>query len=186
MCYPLSLVPHSFGTPDGFFAKTNKAAMLHFLLEDITGDVSYPTDAIHIEDGMALLHILTNLPPTFGGICLQILDQMVHKKNFVFSTDSYQPDSIKTQERLRRGCSEKFLLGGPATRKPTDFKLFLTNDDNKLQLCQLLLTVWQSTQAAPRLEKCGTAILIVNGRAHQLVSSDGEVSQILNFISFKL
>ena len=25
------------GTPDGFFAKTNKASMLHFLLEDITG-----------------------------------------------------------------------------------------------------------------------------------------------------
>ena len=33
MCYSLASVPHSLGTPDGFFAKTNKAAMLHFLLE---------------------------------------------------------------------------------------------------------------------------------------------------------
>lgn len=36
MRYPLTPVPHSLGTPDGFFNKTNKAAMLHFLLDDIT------------------------------------------------------------------------------------------------------------------------------------------------------
>ena len=46
--YSLAPVPHSLGTPDGFFAKTNKAAMLHFLLEDISDDVSYPKDAIYI------------------------------------------------------------------------------------------------------------------------------------------
>ena len=71
------------------------------------------------------------LLPTFGEICLQVLDQMVAKKNFIFSTDSYHPDSIKSQERLRRGFSEKFIIDGPATRKPTDYKLFLSNDENK-------------------------------------------------------
>ena len=114
MCYSLSPVPHSLGTPDGFFAKTNKAAMMHFLLDNKTDEVPYPKDAIFIQDGNALFHVLTNLPHTFGEICLQVLDQMVAKKHFIFSTDSYQPDSIKAQERLRRGFSEKFIVQGTA------------------------------------------------------------------------
>lgn len=176
MCYSLSPVPHSLGTPDGFFAKTNKATMLHFLLDDKTDEVPYPKDAIFIQDGNALFHALTNLPHTFGAICLQVLDQMVAKKHFIFSTDSYQPDSIKAQERLRRSFSEKFIVQGTATRKPQDFKLFLGNEENKRQLCQLMLKVWGSKEAASRLVKCETAALIVEGTAHQLMSSDGEVS----------
>ncbi len=54
----------------------------------------------------------------------------------------YNPNSIKSQERLRRGTSDKIIVAGPATRRPYDFKLFLKNDTNKRQLCQLLLQVW--------------------------------------------
>ena len=144
MQYSLTPVPHSLGTSDGFFNKTNKAAILHFLMEDSPQDEPYPTDALYIQDGNALFHALKNLPPTFGEICLQVLDQMVAKKNFIFSTDAYHPDSIKSQERLRRGFSQKYIIEGPATRKPSDFKLFLANDENKTKLCQLLLRVWSS------------------------------------------
>ena len=176
MKYSLMPVPPSLGTPDGFFSKTNKASILHYLLEDVTPeDLPYPKDALFIQDGMALLHILANLPPTCGEICLQVLDQMVAKKHFLFSTDSYHPDSIKAQERLRRGSWEKIILAGPATRKPYDFKLFLANDDNEKQLCQLLLKVWSSQTAASRLERTEMAVLIVEGRANQLISSNGEV-----------
>ena len=175
MCYSLSPVPHCLGTPDGFFAKTNKAAMVHSILSDVTEGVPYPSDVFFIQDGNALFHAMTNLPPTFGDICFQILDQMVAKHNFVFSTDSYLPDSIKAQERLRRGMGEKYLVEGPATHKPKDFKLFLANEANKVQLCQLLLRVWRSPNAASRLQKSKTSILIVEGKAHELVSSDGQV-----------
>ncbi|KAJ8333924.1 hypothetical protein SKAU_G00412430 [Synaphobranchus kaupii] len=116
-----------------------------------------------------------NLPQTCGEICLQVLDQMAAKTNFVFSTDCYHAESIKTQERLRRSSSMKFIIGGPSTRKPADFKQFLANEDNKQQLCQLLLQVWQSKAAASQLEKCGVAIVIVEGKAHHLDSSDGKV-----------
>ncbi len=175
MSYPLTPVPPSLGTPDGFFAKTNKASILHFLLEDMTEEVHYPSGAILIQDGLALLYKLVNLPPTFGEICLQILDHMIAKKNFIFSTDSYQADSIKGQERLRRGSAEKYLIDGPATRKPADFKMFLTNDENKKQLCQLLFHVWKSQSAYSRLEKCGTAVAIIDGRAFQYNASNGKV-----------
>uniref|UniRef100_UPI00358FB7B0 uncharacterized protein n=1 Tax=Myxine glutinosa TaxID=7769 RepID=UPI00358FB7B0 len=122
-----------------------------------------------------MLHVLTNLPPTCGEICLQILDQMVATKHFLFSTDSYHPGSIKAQERLRRRSSEKIILAGTATRKPYDFKMFLAYDDNKKQLCQLLLRVWSGQQVTSRLERTEMAVLIVEGRAHQFVSMNGEV-----------
>ena len=97
---------------------------------------------------------------------MKVLDQMVAKKNFIFSTDSYQPDSIKAQERIRRGCSEKLILQGMSPTKPADFKVFLSNEQNKLQLCQMLLKVWRDKQAVSRLEKCDTSILVVEGKAY--------------------
>ena len=105
MSYSLSPVPHCLGRADGFFAKTNKTSMMHFMMEDHSEVVAYPKDSMFIQDGNALFHTITNLPPTFRGITL-------------FSADSYHPASIKTQKRLRRGCGEQFLLDGSATCKP--------------------------------------------------------------------
>ena len=34
--------------------------------------------------------------------------------------------------------SQRYIIGGPETRMPSDFELFLANDDNKTQLCILL------------------------------------------------
>jgi hypothetical protein len=178
MKYSLTPVPYSLGTADGYFNKTNKAAMLHFLTEDDAEEVPYPTDnTIFIQDGNALFHSLTNLGPTFGAICLQLLDHMVARTDFVFSTDSYHSDSIKSQERLRRGVSQRYIVEGPATRKPVDYKQFLANDDNKTQLCNLLLRVWSTEAATARIERCGKAIVVVEGNAYQLISSGDVVSR---------
>ena len=118
--YPLSPVCHSLATPDGYFAKTNKAALMHVLLEDCD-DPDPATRAFHIEDGNALWHSLVQVPLTFREICLKLLDIMVPKKHFLFSTDSYCKDSIKSQERLRRGSSTKLIIEGPATLRPENF-----------------------------------------------------------------
>ena len=167
MGYSLSPVPHCFGIADGFFVKTNKTSMMHFMIEDHSELVAYPKDSMFIQDGNALFHTMTNLAPTFRGITLQLLDLMLPKRDFVFSTDSYHPGSIKTQERLRRGCGEQFLLDGSATRKPKDFKEFLTNDENKRQFCKLILDVWSSSSAAAHLQKCNSVFLVVDGKVHK-------------------
>ena len=99
------------------------------------------------------------------------------------STDSYHTDSIKAQERLRRGFSQQYIIEGPATRKPSDFKLFLANEANKTQLCQLLLRVWGSKAAASRLEKSGIAVAVVEGKAYKLDSSEGNVVSTWKFMS---
>ncbi|KAL7385243.1 hypothetical protein ABVT39_018114 [Epinephelus coioides] len=174
MRYPLSPVPHALGSPDGYFAKTNKATILYYLLEDRNDEISYPKDALFIQDGNALFHMMTKLPPTCGEICMELLDQMIAKHHFVFSTDCYQPDSIKGQERLRRGFTEKYLIDGPHTCKPYDFKAFLSNELNKKQLCNLLLKVWGSNEAASRTEKCKKAVMC-EGRSYDLTSTNGKV-----------
>ena len=43
-----------------------------------------PANSMYIQDGNALFHALKNLPPTFGEICLKVLDQMVAKTNLSF------------------------------------------------------------------------------------------------------
>ena len=117
MSYLLSPVPHCLDTPDGFFAKTNKASMLNFIMESHDVVEQYPKCSMFIQDGNALFHTLNNIPPTFGGICLQILDHMAGKQNFIFSTDSYCQGSIKSQERLRRRCGEQFNFAGISNKK---------------------------------------------------------------------
>ena len=81
--YALTPVPHSLGTAHGFFNKTNKAAMLHFVMEIAPEDVPYPTNSFYIPDGNALFHALTSLPPTFGAICLKVLDKTVCRSRSV-------------------------------------------------------------------------------------------------------
>ena len=52
MGYSLSPVPHYLGTVDRFFAKTNKASMMHLMMEDQSELVAYPKDSMFIQDRM--------------------------------------------------------------------------------------------------------------------------------------
>ena len=63
------------------------------------------------------------------------------------------------------GSSEKNILAGAY-----DYNMFHANDDNKKQLCHLLLRAWSAQLAASRLERTDMAVLIVEGKAHQLIS----------------
>ena len=77
---------------------------------------------------------------------------------------------------------KKLIVDGPATRKPVDFKLLLANEENKRKLCQLLLRVWGSEVAARRLEKATRSAVVVEGKAYDLESPDGEVRIVHAFL----
>ena len=179
MTYSITPVPHCLGTPDGYTAKTNKAASVHYLTCEVS-DAELPSassgETLFIEDGNAHFHTLKDLPATFKGICLKLLDQLSRKPDVVFSTDMYVENSIKSQERQRRGSSAKIILEGINTRKPSDFKVFLQNDENKKQLCKLMLRIWGCPEAARRLQG-RKVILVVEGVSFQLSSSDGQSVQ---------
>ena len=172
----LTPIPVSLATADGFFAKTNKANVIHHLKDNITKSSVLPAESVmHIEDGAAVFHTMRDIPPTFKTICLNVLDLMATKKNLVFSTDSYYPDSIKSHERKRRGSSNRILLEGPNTRRPPDMKVFLHNSENKSQLNALLLKVWGSPDAYDRL-KDRNVLLVVEGIVYRFAASNGKVT----------
>ena len=73
MRYPLTPVPYSQGTADGYFNKTNKAVMKNYLakqLIDTETTTEYANDVFFIQDGNTMFHSMVDIPPTFKGIAL--------------------------------------------------------------------------------------------------------------------
>ena len=152
MKYQLTPVPSSLGSPDGFLAKTNKAKGFQFLIQ-ATDDAAMPRPAttLQIIDGNAVYHALTDIPETFKGVCEKIFSVLPKSGDVVFSTDSYLKSSIKAQERKRRGEGEKLLIKGYSMKRPADWKCFLSNDENKEALTDMLLKVWSEDSFADKL-----------------------------------
>jgi hypothetical protein len=107
MRYSLTPVPHSLGTADGFFNKTNKAAMLHFLMEDTPEEVPYPKDALYIQDGNALFHALTNLPQRLVQYAFSCLIRWWLRKTLY----SQRIHIMLIPSRPRRDCAVASLSG---------------------------------------------------------------------------
>ena len=107
------------------------------------------------------------------GTAQNIIDGVPGGKLVIFSTDSYHPDSIKSAERNRRGVGEKFLISGMLTKRPNDWKGFLSNEDNKIQFIDLLFRKWKDPVNGSKI-KSQNVIFIQNGIATQLSSTDGE------------
>ena len=175
MTYSLTSIPHALGTPDGFMNKTMKSKSVKYLLKDVESEQISRKDKsiLSIDDGNARLYWLIDVPNTFEEICLKILEQLPKEVDVCFSTDMYFQQSIKSQERLRRGESDRLLIRGPKTRRPADFKKFLSNAENKTQLFKLMLKSWNTESAAPHLNG-RNVFLIVEGKAHKLTSSDAK------------
>lgn len=119
---------------------------------------------------------MKELPGTFKLICQKVFD-CIAKGDAIFSTDTYDPDSIKSMERKRRGTSEKLIIKGESTKRPSDWKAFLANDANKQQFIELLLKQWQKDEYAPKLLD-RQVILICAGTATRLTSHDGKTTEV--------
>ena len=152
MKYQLTPVPACLGTSDGYLGKTNKAKGMHYLLGAVSNsEQPDPHDTLVIMDGNAVFHNLTDIPATFKEICQKVFLMIPKNCDVIFSTDMYKKNSIKTQERIRRGVAEKFLVNGPNIRRPPDWKQFLENDENKKCLAEMLLRCWSDDSFAPSI-----------------------------------
>lgn len=184
--YSLTPVPYSIGLADGSLAKTDKSKALHYLTKDANdSDLSVdPINCMIIEDGNALFHSLKEIPSTFGGIALKILSNVVvHSSPVIFSTDMYSQYSIKSGERLKRGCGDKLIVSGESTKRPKNWKTFLYNDDNKTQLVNVLLKSWRSDSSAGLLDG-HKVTLICEGEGYDL-TSDGVKTYCMEVPSLK-
>ena len=172
MKYPITPVPYSIGTADGFLAKTDKSQGSHYLLKGIQ-DMPLPRDhTLVVQDGNAMFHTLQAIPGNFKQIAHRIYNALPKNCDVIFSTDMYQPQSVKALERERRGCGDKLILQGPLTRKPINWRLFLMNDHNKTQLAQILSDVWSDNDFASQLIQ-RKLVVVVEGHAYMLSTDDG-------------
>ena len=172
LTYLLVPVPYIIGLPDNFLAKTDKAKGLHYLIKDLD-DANIPEDpksCMIIEDGNAIFHYMKKIPRNFEEISEMVLKTALQKSPVIFSTDMYQDCSVKGVEKKRRGCGEKLIVRGEKTRRPKDWKDFLTNDENKEQLIRLLLSTSRSKLFSQKLEG-HEVTLICEGRAYQFTSN---------------
>ena len=146
MKYPLMPVPSSIGTPNGYLLKTDKSKGFTYLTKELD-NLTMPSDAktLNVEDGNAIFYCMKEVPATFKQICEKIYDvSIVGKSDLLFSTDMYKENSIKSVERTSRGSGQKRIIKGESTKRPENWKSFLSNDSNKQQLVRLLLKVWSS------------------------------------------
>ena len=172
--FSLTPVPYSIGTSDNFFAKTDKSKGLHYLLRDVDNTQPPGTSkTLVVEDGNAVFYYLKEVPGNFKEIGRKIFNLTSSKADVVFSTDMYKPNSVKSCERTRRGTAEKRIIKGAMTKKPGDWKHFLSNDENKKQLITILLHVWSEDAMAQKL--LGKKVIFIReGEATLLTSLDGK------------
>lgn len=155
MMYPLNPFPWSLATSDGSLMKTNKAVLLHKLEGDNAISSRQPEISdTHVIDGNALLQSLVGLPDTFGELALKVFMCLPTTNIVHFVTDRYDASSIKDVERLRRGQddSNTYIIGGPSTKVPRDWKSFLSSSNNKTSVVGLLLSEWENDKYASRLQ----------------------------------
>ena len=186
MKYPLMPIPSSIGTADGYLVKNVKSKLRDVVLNGIETVPSRPDpkNTLVIVDGNVVYHQLRDLPPTFGEICTKIFDISTSGNNFtVFSTDSYDTDSIKSLERKRRGTAPSRILSGPNMLKPSSMSAFLSNDQNKEQFSKLMLKLWTNENMVKKLDdRC--VLLVVNGSAHE-IKLDGQnvISRTVDYLN---
>ena len=96
---------------------------------------------------MALLQQLDGIQlDTFGEMSQHVLERILKNNAEViyFVTDQYKVDSVKGLERAKRASSGTIHvnIGRPDQKRPQQFKKFLGNPRNKLELVQFLLNDW--------------------------------------------
>lgn len=152
LSYPLSPVPWALATADNVPNKTDKSKLMHKLEVEPVGFPATNEISAYIIDGNALLQSISNLPTTFGELADRIFFMLPKSKRVDYVSDVYSDISIKAVERKRRGITDEFIVKGPSTRIPKDWKGFLSNNQNKTILTKLLLELWKLPKYANSLQ----------------------------------
>lgn len=177
--FPLTPVPMSMGHLDGSM-NTMKSAFMNFLENRIASDPPPNIDVV-VLDGFFILHLIREVPKTFGGISKKILQMVTRypapRIDVVF--DRYFTPSIKDNERARRSGLENrsYVISGSDQTRPADFGKELRNARFKEALVQFLINHWASDEVIPfignktiylNFDRCH-AYEVLNGRVEKTI-----------------
>ncbi len=139
--YSLGPIPWCLALPDGGLVKTVKSKLLNVVEVGLETVASAPMGSVVFYDGMVLLQQLDGIQlDTFGEMSQHVLERILKDNAGViyFVTDQYKVDSVKGLERAKRGLSWTIHvnIGRPDQKRPQQFKKFLGDPRNKLELVQ--------------------------------------------------
>ena len=107
MTYPITPVPHSTGTADGYFAKTDKSRGFQWLTSAVEDENPPPAEkTLLVEDGNALFYCMKEVPSKFRQIGHKYLT-CFHRKVMLFLVPTCtvmtlsNPKKDKEEERVR-------------------------------------------------------------------------------------
>ena len=154
--FPLTPVPLTLSTVDGFMNKTDKSKLMIRLTKTVEKNDPVAVD-VTLVDAMFQLHALMNLPSTFGEVALSLLHilcQMSRRVDFI--CDTYQTPSIKDAERTLRKETDHtetvYIITGPQQTRPKDWQEALKLSSFKTSLCRFLVNEWCNDCYATVLE----------------------------------
>ena len=93
-------------------------------------------------DMIATKKMMKSIPATYEDFTWQFLEMI--PKNFKrvdAVADTYRDNSIKSGERLKRGCSSKVIIGSCKSKIPREFSKFMQNGENKTRLIEIISEV---------------------------------------------
>lgn len=88
---------------------------------------------------MAMIRTISPIPQVYSELAEVILNKLP-KGYFRIDivADTYKKESIKNQERILRGESNKVIISSSSSRIPRNFNVFLNNGDNKTRLIEVI------------------------------------------------
>lgn len=145
-------VPLSLCHIDGTMCKTDKSALLKLLENKINAEPPSHVD-VQIYDGFFMLHLMREIPVSFGNISKKILQMFTGNtaRTVIVTFDQYFSPSIKDNEHTLRGTSrnECYQITGGEQTRPADFSTVLKNINFKEALVKFILNDWRSPAMAP-------------------------------------
>ncbi|CAH1173831.1 unnamed protein product [Phaedon cochleariae] len=151
LIYPLTPVPLSMCHIDGTICKTNKAALLKILEQQVEPHIPKQTN-VKVFDGFFMLHLMREIPATYGNISTKILSMFCSNdaEVVVIAFDRYIFPSIKDSEHSLRGMQvTQFHIEGADQIRSSDFSNDLKNAKFKEALVNFIIQHWALDSAAP-------------------------------------
>ena len=120
-------------------SKLYDAALKYFYLTDGKQLPGKETLHTYYLDVIALMQVLLQNNGTVRGIAWRILKIIPQQYSTIFiAFDSHNDNSIKNVESIGLRTGLKYLLKSPDMIIPSDFSMFMKNEDNKTTLLNLI------------------------------------------------
>ena len=154
LTYSLGALPWALATLDGELVKTEKSKLVEVIECDCAEPLvsTLPHNCVRIFDGMVLIqHLVSTKLETFAKMSEYLMKKRTSNeaKVIYFVTDQYNNDFLKSIEPLQRrkaAGSIRVQLTRRDQKRPKQFKKFLNDGANKVDLVKFLLKDWSDPE----------------------------------------